>query len=623
MLRGFIAGGLWGIVLGGLLLALTSQLADWRDLRPALTSDSTREEVLPQAPDELGSGLPDVTAALEAEQPERAPLPGFGGADLPGPEASEIEVAPPSTPAVGSVSGTAPEPAEPSESLSVTTEVTAAEPAANPAPRTETGFAAAAPQVDAAPQGIQTAAPSTPARLAPRPQVSVAEQPGPPDVSDEASGSPTAIETGTLSDLARPAQGLEREPSVQADAIVPADEPLAPPPAPKAPAAEAGPRVAALDASAVDAPAAPSRLDAPQVSATPDAAVAPLVPAAPDRPVAEDPPAAPSTAAADPQPVPQSNTRVDLPSPTESAPSQAPDVEPAPRRTAAAPVEMAQADPSAGASGATTLPKVNRIGRGSDTGGALPGVRIRRLPGATAKTPGIRASAPVAPSDEPGAASQGDAIRRNAERFDAGEETALVAVILVHDPGSVPEAIPVPVTFAVPADLPDAAGVAETYRAAGHEVVLIPDLPPRASAQDVEVNLSVTLDAVPGAVALLDADGTGFQSNRDATAQVIETASARGLGLVTIRQGFNTAQRLADREGVRSAQVLRELEWSVSDADAVGRELDQAALRARSEGRIVVLGHATAEQIAAIRDWSNGAGDDVAIAPLSAVLLAD
>ncbi|MEL6517098.1 MAG: hypothetical protein AAFQ39_05230, partial [Pseudomonadota bacterium] len=61
MLRGLLAGGVWGAVIAVVVLALTSQVADWRDLTPAITEDVASAEP--------GVGLP----AAEADAPSAVP----------------------------------------------------------------------------------------------------------------------------------------------------------------------------------------------------------------------------------------------------------------------------------------------------------------------------------------------------------------------------------------------------------------------------------------------------------------------------------------------------------------------------------------------------------------------
>jgi uncharacterized protein len=105
----------------------------------------------------------------------------------------------------------------------------------------------------------------------------------------------------------------------------------------------------------------------------------------------------------------------------------------------------------------------------------------------------------------------------------------------------------VPVSFAVDAGLVEAGTIADAYRAAGREILIVPTLPPGAAATDVEVALQVNLDVIPEAVALMDLPEGGFQAEREAVAQVVSAASATGHGLVTFPRGLNMAQQMAER----------------------------------------------------------------------------
>jgi polysaccharide deacetylase 2 family uncharacterized protein YibQ len=173
----------------------------------------------------------------------------------------------------------------------------------------------------------------------------------------------------------------------------------------------------------------------------------------------------------------------------------------------------------------------------------------------------------------------------------------------------------------VDAGLLEAGAIADAYRAAGREIVLVPTLPPGAAPADVEVALQVNFDVIPEAVALMDLPDGGFQAERQAVAQVVAAISATGHGLVTFPRGLNMAQQMADRAGVPARPVFRMLE--AGDTDAALRTLDQAAFRARQEGTVILVGEAEPATVEAIRRWAeaNRAGD-VLFAPISAALSA-
>lgn len=179
-----------------------------------------------------------------------------------------------------------------------------------------------------------------------------------------------------------------------------------------------------------------------------------------------------------------------------------------------------------------------------------------------------------------------------------------------------------PLTFAVPASAPGAAEAAAAYRAAGHEVVLVTDLPGGAVPSDIEVAFEAYLAAVPEAVAVLDGSGNGFNGDRRVVNQVVEILADTGHGLVTYATGLGTAEQVARREGVPASSVFRDLDGNGQDATVIRRFLDQAAFRAGQEGQVILLARMRADTISALLIWAQqDRASRVNIAPLSQVLL--
>jgi polysaccharide deacetylase 2 family uncharacterized protein YibQ len=208
--------------------------------------------------------------------------------------------------------------------------------------------------------------------------------------------------------------------------------------------------------------------------------------------------------------------------------------------------------------------------------------------------------------------------------FENPEGRPVVAVVLLHSRSVAPGAetgldLGVPVSFAVDAGLVEAGSVADAYRAGGREVLLVPTLPPGAAASDVEVALQVNLDVIPEAVAIMDLPEGGFQSEREAVAQVVSAITATGHGLVTFPKGLNMPQQMAERAGVPARPVDRML--VAGDSDAALRTLDQAAFRARQEGAVILVGEAEPATVEAVRRWAEANPDgEILLAPVSAAL---
>ncbi|MEL7027178.1 MAG: divergent polysaccharide deacetylase family protein, partial [Pseudomonadota bacterium] len=219
----------------------------------------------------------------------------------------------------------------------------------------------------------------------------------------------------------------------------------------------------------------------------------------------------------------------------------------------------------------------------------------------------------------------GRALVKNREAFEADTDLAQLAVILIHEGTSVPTestlaSLPNRVSFAVDARAANAGDIAQAYREAGREVVLIPSLPPRATPQDVEVALSANLNTIGGAVAVMDPGTAGFQSDRAAVGQVVAVVSETGHGLITAARGLNTAQQIASRFDVPSALIFNDL-GAGQDAAATGRALDRMAFRARQEEGIIILGRSDAATQEGLASWlGSRAAEGLQLAPVSAVL---
>lgn len=201
-----------------------------------------------------------------------------------------------------------------------------------------------------------------------------------------------------------------------------------------------------------------------------------------------------------------------------------------------------------------------------------------------------------------------------------------MAVVLIDD-GSGPlgpsglEAFPFPVSFAIAATHPDAAGAAAGYRALGFEVLVLGDMPAGAQASDVEVTMAGLMGAVPEAVAVLENPTGSLQETRKVAAQVAAILAETGHGLVMQPKGLNTAQKLALREGVPAVTLFRDFDGEGQEAGVIRRTLDQAAFRARQEGGVIMMGRLRADTISALVLWGlQDRSGTIALVPVSTVL---
>lgn len=250
-------------------------------------------------------------------------------------------------------------------------------------------------------------------------------------------------------------------------------------------------------------------------------------------------------------------------------------------------------------------------------------------------------AAPVLPSDDAlqgtnDAAPQealrldtGDALTRWATAFEVPDDKPLMSIVLVHEgDGALAQDIvgglPAAVSFGVNAGSPGAAAIARAYRDMGREVVMIPSLPFEASPQDVEVALRVNFETIPEAVAVMDNSGDSFQSNRSAVAQVVDIVTISGHGLITFPRGLNTAHQRAERAGVPTGLIFRDIDGAGETNEQIRRAMDRAAFRARQDEAVILVGRTEATTLEALAEWVLGnRAASVTLAPISAALMAD
>lgn len=210
-----------------------------------------------------------------------------------------------------------------------------------------------------------------------------------------------------------------------------------------------------------------------------------------------------------------------------------------------------------------------------------------------------------------------------AEPFENSDGNPLMSIILADD-GSLAaleglEGVPFSVTIAIDPTLPEATARMARYRGAGHEVLILVDLPNFATARDVEVSLAAGFGILPETVGVLE--GSGFQGDRDLSAQVVAVANGTGRGVVTQNSGLNSTLKLAQSDGVPAAAVFRNFDRAGQEPAAIERSLDQAVFRASQDGSVTVIGQLHPTTIRILQDWvGDHRASRVALAPISAVL---
>ena len=411
---------------------------------------------------------------------------------------------------------------------------------------------------------------------------------GSPDTDDisaaQAAGSDTPIvpETATATDLAAPAgPGEGATVAVEADAPV---QPAIQAPAPGTPDTE----------NELSISTEPAQPPAPEVPST-EGAFAETEPTAPD-------PSTPPTSEA-----PAPSTPETTPAPT--APDVA-DVPTAPETDTDAEGDTIAALPSA---------LDPTIDAGRPTIGRPANSLVDRDPAPEAAAEEV----PVDPADA-------RPIVAYAAPFENVDDKPLMSIVLIDEGADLTggavglaalQSFPYPLSFAVSASLPDAAARANEYRAQGFEVAALIDLPSGATATDAEVTLSAALAAVPEAVAVMEGNGVGVQESRDASDQVAAAVLATGHGLILQSKGLNTAQKLAQRDGVPAGLIFRDFDSAGQTPTVIRRFLDQAAFRAGQEGGVIMVGRVRPDTISALLLWGlQDRAQRVALAPVSAVL---
>lgn len=231
------------------------------------------------------------------------------------------------------------------------------------------------------------------------------------------------------------------------------------------------------------------------------------------------------------------------------------------------------------------------------------------------------------PSDDDPLPENAAALLKWRMPFENPEDRPLLSIVLIHEGDEALAAedlagLPATVAFGVDAGQPGAAEIAAAYRARGREVVMIPSLPAGATPQDVEVALRVNFETVPEAVAVMDSSGESFQSDRAAVAQVVDVVTATGHGLITFPRGLNTAYQRAERAGVPTGLIFRDIDGKNQTNEQIRRALDRAAFRARQKEAVILVGRTRPATVAALIEWALGnRAASVALAPVSAALL--
>lgn len=600
--RGFLSGIFWGGIVGLVALFVSSQALDRQSLsfpRPEATAvEVPGGSEFNQARPETDPVVPGTDARPESDIVTGVAVPDESGTEPPALDTAALEVPVPATTQEAPESlGAAPE-----ESANIT------EPATTP---------------DTTPEGTVGEALVTPESPGPAPDAGVAdvEAPAGTDTGEDApivaATEDPAPPSGDTELAALP--GREDAPVDESPAAAPqVTGQTEPPGGPTAPEIANEPalsgRVGGADTALDEAPEAPKlpwMTDEP--SLPPTGAEAPEAPR-PANGDAVDAAVEEALGGQEPPAAPEADTS------GESIPQV---VEAGEGGSVLQPVEtfterdegesMAPADSG-------TLPVVRRLGDSSTDESSGEGALIETAP----EPEETVESATDAAEDSP--LTDGPALRAFATEFETTEQLPLLSIVLVHEgeaplPSDVLEILPTYIGFAVDASSPNASAIAAAYRAMGREVVMIPSLPAGAAPQDIEQALAANFDLVPEAVAVMDVSGSSFQSDRAAVEQVVDVVAASGHGLITFPRGLNTAHQAAQRAGVPTGLIFRNLDAQSETQEQIRRTLDRAAFRARQDEAVILVGTTGSRTLSALTEWLLGnRATTVTIAPVSVAL---
>ncbi|MBO9396904.1 divergent polysaccharide deacetylase family protein [Shimia sp. R9_2] len=181
------------------------------------------------------------------------------------------------------------------------------------------------------------------------------------------------------------------------------------------------------------------------------------------------------------------------------------------------------------------------------------------------------------------------------------------------------ESFPYPLSIAVSTLDPQVTEKAADYRLRGFEVLAMVDMPAEATASDVEQAMQAHLSVSDTFVGVMEGLSDGLQGSKVVSDQVAQALLGSGHGLLMLSNGLNTAQKLAAKEGVPSTSVFRDFDDAGQTAVVMRRFLDNAAFKAAQEDGVVMVGRLRDETISALLLWAlQDRAGTVAMAPISA-----
>lgn len=228
---------------------------------------------------------------------------------------------------------------------------------------------------------------------------------------------------------------------------------------------------------------------------------------------------------------------------------------------------------------------------------------------------------------EPESTAKLGALARNSRPFTGANGKPLMSIVLIDvgDEGLGQDGLSTfsfPITIALDPTKGNGVSAATKYRAAGLEVLIqTPSLPADITPEEVGERLKSLVSFIPQAIGVVDSAKDGFGSNRRFIGEAIDVLNEGGHGLLTYDRGLNTAQQMAEKEGLPSGIIFRTIDADREDPETIMRYLDRAAFRAGQDGNVIMIGHSYSETVTAIFTWYlENRATGVTLAPVSAIL---
>ena len=218
------------------------------------------------------------------------------------------------------------------------------------------------------------------------------------------------------------------------------------------------------------------------------------------------------------------------------------------------------------------------------------------------------------------------ALVRFSEQVEISPTKPKMSIILLDD-GShsldldILAAFPYPITFALDANWKGAVAAMKSYRSRGFEVMVLAEFADEVAPDDAQKTLQNYLRKLPQAVGVVEARQGGLQARRAVSDGITRLLQATGHGMVLFPTPLNAARTLAQKSGVPAATLFRDFDSKDQNAQLIRNFLDQATLKARSDGSVIMIGRLRSETIKALVLWGlQDRVNHVAMAPISSIL---